>query len=248
MGQFKKKKNMELLEPDYRDGREPTPQKQADRLQRLFYILSGFTIIWVVSLALEIAARYLGWLDIESFRFARAIAILFLIISFFTWWMLHTRLWLMVQGVEPRTDPFYAALLMIIPVFAYYWQFVSFRGLVLDFNKLIVRQKVAVEPIGTSIATVYCILNIIAVFFVNTRVVIGPSHLIMGIGILMYLQTYSKMVKAAKAVLLTGPQWEGKVDSTKPWEDETQSETKIVTPPQPKRYDPSMIGKKAPGK
>lgn len=249
-----KKRAPGQIDPPYRDPKSETPQKQIDKLTKHFYILIGVIVLIVGAVTIAFTSTA-DDSPRSSFGSYDILGVLLLA----AWSQLHRDFWQMVQGSGARTTPFKAVFFSIIPIYNIYWIFVSFCGLYSDFNKLINSQRPSDRlpvktfgvslPVLTSISIIfqYCfLLSLIEPRLAILFDLIGSLFFV--INMVLFPIYYYKLLKAAKNIILTGPQWEGTIEPPKPWEDETQSETKIVTPPQPKRYDPSMIGKKAPGK
>ena len=87
-----------------------------------------------------------------------SIAVLALVVvPIISWFVLHYRLWSMVQCVGAKTTPVKATALLLIPLFNYYWTFVSLLGLTRHFNKLIKKYTPSADPVSIHIPLWACI-------------------------------------------------------------------------------------------
>ena len=73
----------------------------------------------------------------------------------FTW--MTYRLWQAVQDGHARTTPAKAALLQLVPGFNILWIFTSFQGFAEDYNKLLKRRGLQLEPINEGFFLIMCI-------------------------------------------------------------------------------------------
>jgi ABC-2 type transport system ATP-binding protein len=72
------------------------------------------------------------------------------------------RMWRAIQQGKPRTTPLKAVLLLLLPIFNFYWAFRVFRGFALDFNAY-AREQAGGRAISVStrLPTALCILMLI---------------------------------------------------------------------------------------
>lgn len=70
------------------------------------------------------------------------------------------RAWAIIQPHGARTTPGKAVGFLFIPFFNFYWMFVAYRGLLLDFTALGARAGIAMQP-KVGLATATCVLLLV---------------------------------------------------------------------------------------
>ncbi len=87
------------------------------------------------------------------------IGVIFLVIGFIFFYILHYIYWELVQKEGVLTTPGKAIGYLFIPFYNLYWIFVSFRGLAIEINKTLKQKNITTEKKASiGLATAFCIL------------------------------------------------------------------------------------------
>jgi hypothetical protein len=81
-------------------------------------------------------------------------------------------MWKMIQDGFARTTPGKAIGFLFIPFFSYYWIFVAFRGLAIDYNGYINRHGLTAPTMSVNLFTAFCVVSVS-----GNVLAFGPSEL-----------------------------------------------------------------------
>jgi hypothetical protein len=71
------------------------------------------------------------------------------------------RCWQLIQDGYARATPGKAVGFCFIPFFNFYWIFQAFPGLATDTNAFIRRRNLPIQPLSESVATTFCIVDLL---------------------------------------------------------------------------------------
>jgi hypothetical protein len=129
---------------DAMDVRDPVTQSQADWLAFALSAPRGFMgalrLRFMVALPLAALFFFVGFASVASESDAGAfigfvLGLAFLAFAYVSWMQVHYKMWTLIPRRLASTTPGKAVGFYFIPLFNFYWCFITFRGLAIDANK-----------------------------------------------------------------------------------------------------------------
>ena len=128
---------------------------------RIFFIIGSMSVLLLIAAPLTL--DYINWNEIFLAIICSSFIgiVLFISASIMSLIIIY-RAWSVIQDGRARTTPGQAVGLLFIPVFSFYWIFVTLIGLAIDHNNYVQQHGILDAKINKALATNYCIWSIVS--------------------------------------------------------------------------------------